>query len=110
MVERVQEFGRLRGGLEKEIELLGKRVEAQVDEAVQFKNVTKGAVNKMETRMVTFDNRLKLIEDSYKHNNTDLKRIAEDLLSHNERLAKLDIKANDLSSRVEGREKDTKLS
>jgi|JI8StandDraft_1071087.scaffolds.fasta_scaffold2239244_1 hypothetical protein len=39
--------------------LLVRRTEAQVEEASQFKSMTKGAVTKMETRMIAFDNRLK---------------------------------------------------
>lgn len=50
-------------------------MEAQIEEAAQFKNLTKGSVTKMETRMITFDNRLKELEDHHKHTQTDLKRL-----------------------------------
>lgn len=58
-IQRVEEFSRMRTGLEGELAQLVKRIEGQVEEAGQFKNMTKGAVTKMETRMIAFDNRLK---------------------------------------------------
>lgn len=110
VLERVEEFGRLRGGLEKEMGLLGKRQDQQVEEVSQFKNSTKSAVSRMETRMIAFDNRLKELEDNHRHTHSDLRRLLEDGVSGNERTGKLESLVADLGTRVEDREKDTKLS
>ena len=64
----------------------------------------------METRMITFDNRLKELEDDARHRSNQLKKVIEDVSSHNERILKLDFKVNHLTERVEDREKDSKLS
>jgi predicted DNA-binding protein YlxM (UPF0122 family) len=59
VVERVDEFCRFKEGVQAEIDLMAKRQDKQVEEVNQFKNMTKGSVSKMETRMISFDNRLK---------------------------------------------------
>ena len=69
----------------------------QIEEVNQFKNITKSAVTKMETRMITFDNRLKELEDDARHRNHELKKTSEDVSSHNERLLKLDFKLNNFA-------------
>ena len=60
--------------------------------------------------MIAFDNRLKELEDEHKHRTSDIRKLMDDVTLHNERLTKLDYKADNLTARVEDREKDTKLS
>lgn len=40
-----------------------KKIESQQDENNLLKNTTRTSVNKVETKMITFDNRLKDLED-----------------------------------------------
>ena len=90
--------------------LMGQRQDQSIEEVNQFKNTTKAAVSKMETRLISFDNRLKELEDDHRHKNTELKKLKEDVVEHSEGLAKLNHKADDLGVRVDDREKDTRLS
>ena len=87
-----------------------KKQDMQIEEVNQYSNMTKGSVTKMETRMITFDNRLREIEDEHKHRASDIKKLMEDVSHHNERLIKVDNRIINLTERVEDREKDTRLS
>jgi hypothetical protein len=100
VLERAEEFRRYKEGVDKQVELMVKRQDTQVEEVTQFKNTTKSAVSKMETRMITFDNRLKELEDDHKHRVSDVKKLLEDGVGFNERLYKLDLKVSNLTSRV----------
>ena len=52
-----------------------KRQDTHFEEMTQFKNTTKSAVSKAETRMIGFDNRLKDLQDEQKHRFTDIKKL-----------------------------------
>lgn len=54
-----------------------KKQDSSTEDINQFKNVTKSAVGKMETRMISFDNRLRELEDENKHKNSDIKKLLE---------------------------------
>ena len=53
--------------------------------------------------MITFDNRLKELEDEHKHRSSDIKKLLEDSVNSNEKLFKLDTKVTNLTARVEDR-------
>ena len=57
----------------------------------------------METRMISFDNRLKELEDDHKHRVSDINKLMEDVVSHNERMIKLSNKVDNLNDRVQDR-------
>ena len=77
-----------------------RRQDQQIEESNLFKNITKGAVSKMETRMITFDNRLKELEDDHKHRVSDINKLMEDVVGLNERIIKLTNKVGNLNDRV----------
>lgn len=64
----------------------------------------------MEGRMIAFDNRLRELEDDSKHKGSDIKKLLEEGSSHNEKIIKLELKVVNLNSRIEDRERDSKLS
>ena len=110
VVQRGEEYRAHKESVDEQVALLSKRLEAQADEVAMFKNNTRAAVTKMETRMITFDNRLKELEDTGRHRNADIKRLFEDATNHTERITKLEVKSGDLTARIDDREKDGRLS
>ena len=75
LLERVEQFKKYKETLDKEAELMLKRQDTHFEEMTQFKNTTKSAVSKAETRMIGFDNRLKDLQDEQKHRFTDIKKL-----------------------------------
>ncbi len=59
ILARSEESRQYKEGLDREVELMVKKQDAQTEEVNQFKNITKAAMSKMEGRMITFDNRLR---------------------------------------------------
>lgn len=60
--------------------------------------------------MITFDNRLKELQDQHKHRSSDIKKLLQDSVTSSEKMIKLDLKLSNLLARVEDRERDSKLS
>lgn len=87
-----------------------KKQDAQSEEINQFKNITKAATTKMESRMISFDNRLRQLQDDTKHKASDIRKLLEEASNHNEKIIKLELKTINLTARVEDRERDSKLS
>ena len=77
-----------------------KRQDQQIEEVNQFKNTVKSALSKSEGRIISFDNRLKELEDDYRHRGSDIRKLMEDVTLHGERLSKLDYCTDSLGSRI----------
>jgi DNA repair exonuclease SbcCD ATPase subunit len=100
ILARSEESRQYKEGLDREVELMVKRQDAQTEEVNQFKNLTKAAMSKMEGRMIAFDNRLRELEDDSKHKTSDIKKLLEENSTHNEKIIKLELKAVNLNARI----------
>jgi 5-carboxymethyl-2-hydroxymuconate isomerase len=60
-----------------------KRQNSHTEETNQFKNITKASITKMESRMVSFDLRLRELEDDSKHKTSDIHKLLEEASAHN---------------------------
>lgn len=110
ILARGEESRAFKEGVEREVDLMGRRQDAQTEEVNQFKNLAKAAMGKMEGRMIAFDNRLRELEDDSKHKGSDIRKLLEEGSAHSEKIIKLELKAVNLGSRIEDRERDSKLS